>query len=73
MGSLFKRPKPEAPARMPDAEDPRVREAEDRRRREIAARSGRQSTILTRRSSGSGGNSAGQTGDAYRNSLLGQS
>lgn len=69
MGSIFGRPKvPEPkPVRMPDANDPAIGAAQDRKRREIAARSGRASTMLSNRQSGTPGTMA------YTNSLLGQS
>lgn len=68
MGALFggKKPEPPKAIAMPDATSPVVRAAEDQRRRQIMARSGRQSTILSRPDSGGAG-----TG-AYKNSLLGQ-
>jgi hypothetical protein len=65
LGALFSRPKPQPPARMPDAEDPRVMAAERKRRNELSAGSGRVSTILSR-----GSGSAGGT-QAYSSSLLG--
>lgn len=65
MGSLFKRPKDPVPVRMPDTEDPNLKQAEQQQRMAIRARGGRQSTMLTRRSGGAGT-------AAYGNSLLGQ-
>jgi hypothetical protein len=65
LGALFSRPKPQPPARMPDAEDPRVMAAERKRRNELTAGSGRVSTILSR-----GSGSAGGT-QSFANSLLG--
>lgn len=70
MGSLFK-PKTPAPTpvtRMPDAEDPAVKEAEERKRRAAMTRGGRTSTIMTARDR-EGGSPGTST---YRNSLLGQ-
>ena len=71
MGSLFK-PKTPAPTpvtRMPDAEDPAVKEAEERKRRAAMARGGRSATIMTSRDRGDGNPGT----STYRNSLLGQS
>lgn len=66
MGALFGgKPKPQPAVRMPDPEDKDSQLAAERQRQTIAARGGRQSTMLTRRSG-----DAGST--AYRNSLLGQ-
>lgn len=70
MGNLFgSKPKVTPPARMPvDETDPAVRAAQDAERRRIMARSGRESTNLTKgQARGSGGN------EAYRNTVLGQS
>lgn len=65
MGKLFgSTPKVSAPVKMPDENDPAIREAAATRQRQIAARSGRTSTILSRPSSPGTG--------AYQNSLLGQ-
>lgn len=61
MGSLFskpKMPKPQAPARMPDEEDPAIIEARRKRAAEAMRRSGRGSTILT----GAGGTKLGGAG-----------
>jgi hypothetical protein len=63
MAGLFGR-KPSDPVKMPDPEDPEARAASERERTRIAARSGRTSTILSRRSS--------PGTRAYENSLLGQ-
>lgn len=59
MSNPFKRPDPPAalanpptvtpPARMPDPEDPAVKEAARRKQAEILSRGGRTSTILTGR------------------------
>lgn len=65
MGSLFGKPKPPAVVRMPDTNDPVIRQSEERKRREIAARSGRSSTMLSRSSGGEAGTRS------YSNSLLG--
>lgn len=63
MGALFNPSKPKGPQRMPDENDPATRDAEERKRRQIVGRSGRASTMLTRR---------GEAGTAaYTNSLLG--
>ena len=71
MGKLFgggsQKVEPTPVTRMPDPEAPEVKDAEARRRREIMARSGRQSTMLSR-----GGNGSGAGTGAYGNSLLGQ-
>lgn len=70
MGGLFSKPKVTPPARMPaDQNDPAVRAAAEQARRAALARSGRDSTILTRPSR----NYNGGGGNAYKNSLLGQS
>lgn len=48
MAGLFgKPPKPEDPVRMPDPEDPRVKEAVRDKQADMLARHGRQSTILS--------------------------
>lgn len=65
MGALFGKPKPPKVVRMPDANDPVIRQSEERKRREIAARSGRSSTMLSR---GAGGEAGTRS---YSNSLLG--
>lgn len=67
MGALFGKAKPPTVVRMPDQNDPNIRQAEERKRREIAGRSGRSSTMLSR---GAGG--GGEAGTrSYSNSLLG--
>jgi len=66
MGALFGKAKPPTVVRMPDQNDPNIRQAEERKRREIAGRSGRSSTMLSR---GAGGGEAGTR--SYGNSLLG--
>lgn len=67
MGALFGKAKPPTVVRMPDQNDPNIRQAEERKRREIAGRSGRSSTMLSR---GAGG--GGEAGTrSYGNSLLG--
>lgn len=71
MGALFgskNKMQPTPVARMPDPEDPAVKDEERRKRLAIAARSGRASTILTPRRPTTGG--AGTV--PYANSLLGQ-
>lgn len=65
MGALFGKPKPPKVVRMPDTNDPVIRQSEERKRREIAARSGRSSTMLSRSSGGEAGTRS------YSNSLLG--
>lgn len=69
MGALFGKPKPPTPIRMPDANDPAVKQSEERKRREIMARSGRSSTMLSRNAGGGGGGEAGTR--SYSASLLG--
>ena len=66
MGALFGKAKPPTVVRMPDQNDPNIRQAEERKRREIAGRSGRSSTMLSR---GAGSGEAGTR--SYGNSLLG--
>jgi len=67
MGAFFGKAKPPTVVRMPDQNDPNIRQAEERKRREIAGRSGRSSTMLSR---GAGG--GGEAGTrSYGNSLLG--
>jgi hypothetical protein len=70
MGGLFstKAPKPADPVRMPDEEDPVVVEA--RRRAALAAtsRSGRASTVMSRRT---GTQAAPATNAPYQASFLG--
>jgi hypothetical protein len=66
MGALFgKTAKPEAPKPvvMPDADSAVVKNTADQQRRKVAARSGRQSTVLS---------SDGGSGSVYSSSLLGQ-
>lgn len=65
MGALFGKSKPPKVVRMPDTNDPVIRQSEERKRREIAARSGRSSTMLSRSSGGEAGTRS------YSNSLLG--
>lgn len=65
MGALFGKAKPPKVVRMPDTNDPVIRQSEERKRREIAARSGRSSTMLSRSSGGEAGTRS------YSNSLLG--
>lgn len=75
MGALFGKAKPPKVVRMPDQNDPNIRQAEERKRREIAGRSGRSSTMLTRGGGSVPRGSGGGVGDAgtrsYSNSLLG--
>lgn len=76
MGGLFggktATPAPTPVKRMPDEEDPAVKEARRRTAAESQTRSGRASTVLSRnnRSNQSSGGNAGTS--AYTNSLLGQ-
>lgn len=73
MGGLFgSKPKPQPVQRMPDEEDPAVKEAKRRAAAATAARSGRTSTVLTPRNSANNGNDAPAAGGAYKNSFLGQ-
>lgn len=66
MGFLFpKKPKPEDPVRMPVPDDTASLAAADRQKRAIATRSGRASTVLTRKTGGEAGTTS------YGNSLLG--
>lgn len=59
MGDLFapKSPPIQPPARMPDIDDPAVREAQRKKRMEMAMRGGRSSTFLSDRER--------TTGDTY--------
>lgn len=69
MSGIFSKPKVTPPARMPvDQNDPAAKAAADEARRKIMARSGRDSTILTKgaQKPGSGGTTA------YANTVLGQ-
>ena len=70
MGGLFSKPKVTPAARMPDPNDPAIKEAEERARRAALSRSGRASTVLTPI-----GDNGGGTGgrEAFKNTLLGQS
>jgi hypothetical protein len=61
MGSLFSKPKPQPPARMPVPDDDPNREEAERRRLALLTRSGRDSTRLST-----------DKAQPYRNSLLGQ-
>ena len=73
MGKLFgggSTPKPTPVQRMPEQDDPAVKEAERQRQLAIRQRSGRASTVLSRANQTGGGTGSG-TG-AYGNSLLGQ-
>ena len=68
MSSLFgKAPKPADPTPMPVPDDAAAKAADLRQRQQIASRSGRASTMLSRRT---GGGDAGTS--SYGNSLLGQ-
>jgi len=73
MGGLFgSKPKREPVQRMPDTEDPAVKEAQRRAAGVAQQRSGRASTLLTSRAQRA--SSAGTNGgtSAYTNSFLGQ-
>jgi hypothetical protein len=73
MGKLFSggdTPKPTPVAKMPDPEDPQVKEAARRKALAVTQRSGRASTVLSRSNSGNASSGAGT--QAYGNSLLGQ-
>lgn len=76
MGKLFgggQQQKPTPVARMPDEEDPAVKEARRKAAAASQARSGRTATVLTSRAQRGAPASAGQAGaTAYKNSLLGQ-
>ena len=67
MGGLFggDKPKPAEPVRMPVPDDTASLAAADRQKRQIAQRTGRASTVLSRRTGGEAGTSS------YGNSLLG--
>lgn len=65
MGALFGKAKAPTPVRMPDVNDPVIRQSQEKKRREIAGRSGRDSTMLSRGAGGEGGT------QAYASSLLG--
>lgn len=62
MSSLFSKPKPQPPARMPTPDDAPIKMEAERRRQALLSRSGRDSTRLST-----------DKNSAYRNSLLGQS
>lgn len=72
MGGLFgsKTPKAEPVQRMPDAEDPALKEAKRRAAASASARSGRASTVMSRTNRATTDASA-SSGTAYRNSFLG--
>lgn len=57
MAGLFggEKPKVEAPSRMPDSEDPAIKEERRRKLEEMRKRGGRDSTILSDELSGSAG------------------
>jgi hypothetical protein len=65
MGKLFRTEKPKAPTpvAMPDADSAVVKNTQDQAKRSSAARSGRQSTVLSQ---------DGGMGAPYSSSLLGQ-
>lgn len=69
-GLLGSKPKTQPVQRMPDEEDPAVKEAKRRAAMAATARSGRTSTVLTPRTPAPRTNDAG--GGAYKNSFLGQ-
>jgi hypothetical protein len=76
MGGLFgskaKAPAPTPVARMPDVEDPAIKEARRKAAAASQARSGRAATVLTSRAARSAPAASGAGGTAYTNSLLGQ-
>lgn len=66
MGALFgKKPTPEPAVRMPVPDDAAALAAQQRQKQQIAQRTGRASTVMTRRTGGDAGTSS------YGNSLLG--
>lgn len=66
-------PTPTPVTRMPDTEDPSVKDAQRRAAVAAQARSGRASTVLTSRRNATANAGGGQPGtQAYSNSLLGQ-
>lgn len=71
MGGLFgKAPKAADPVKMPVADDAATLAAQERQRQQVAARSGRASTVMSRRAgNGRTGGDAGTS--SYSNSLLG--
>ena len=60
------------PARMPDTEDPAIKEAGRKAAAASQARSGRAATVLTSRAARSALQASGAGTAAYQNSLLGQ-
>ncbi|MGR9413162.1 hypothetical protein [Rhizobium leguminosarum] len=77
MGGLFgggaKTPKPTPVQRMPDTEDPAVKESQRRTAAAAQVRSGRASTVLTNRQQRAATTATGTPGtQAYGNSFLGQ-
>lgn len=73
MGGLFstKPPKPADPVRMPDEEDPVVLEARRRAAAAATSRSGRTSTVLSRRGGSTAQQPANAGTSAYQASFLG--
>lgn len=66
MSALFgKKPQPEPAVRMPVPDDTAALAAQQRQKQQIATRTGRASTVLSRRTGGDAGTSS------YGNSLLG--
>jgi hypothetical protein len=76
MGDLFggsKTPKPTPVQRMPDTEDPAVKDSQRRAAVAAQARTGRASTVLTTRQQRATPAASGTPGtQAYGNSFLGQ-
>lgn len=65
MSFLFNKPKPEPAVRMPVPDDASAQAAAARQKQAIASRTGRASTVLSRRTGGDAGTSS------YSNTLLG--
>lgn len=75
MGGLFggSKPKPTPVQRMPDTEDPAVKESQRRSAAAAQSRTGRASTVLTNRQQREATTATGTPGtQAYGNSFLGQ-
>lgn len=76
MGSLFgggSKPKPTPVQRMPDTEDPAVKESQRRTAAAAQVRSGRASTVLTNRQQRAATTATGTPGtQSFQNSYLGQ-
>jgi hypothetical protein len=66
-------PTPTPVTRLPDTEDPSVKDAQRRAAMAAQARSGRAATVLTSRRSAAAANASASPGtQAYSNTLLGQ-